>query len=560
MPVSRWLQRAVCLLVLLVSPSAQAACGDGATDGFEECDGTDDGSCPGRCSDDCACPTLPAGGDLEVHVIDVGQGDAILVVSPDGFTMLVDAGTESNDATIQAALAALGIGGLDYVLVSHMDADHVGGVDGVLAAHPEVVACFDHGGSHTTQQYSQYDAAAAGRRTPVAVGRRIDLGPSVIAEVLHASVGATDDNDNSAVLRLTHGETTVLLGGDCSGACESRFDPGRIDVYMVHHHGSASSSTVELLDRMDPYTALVSVGATNPYGHPTAEVLDRLAAAGAAVYRTDLDGDLTLVSDGTSYTVEGEPVCLAGEARACGTDVGACTTGVAPCDAGMWGTCSGVGPAPEDCGNGIDDDCDGTTDAGDADCSGAGATTVVLAQVSYDTPGTDSAEEFVDLYNPGTAPVALDGYTLSDGVDTWIVPAGTVIAPDTYLSIARQTAGFTALYGFAPQVSGLTLSLNNTGDVVVLADPAGAELDRVAWEGFEPGWTLTASSRTARPPSGGDPAELLLGDPRVHRGVRGLGAGADRAVDSVVLAQVPRVGPAGTGGGSRNQKRNMGAS
>ena len=166
--------------------SAAPVCGDGVVNGFEECDGAVDGACPGLCSAHCACPASAPTGKLEVHMVNVGQGDGLVVISPEGFVMVVDAGTNSQAAAVNAYLAGIGIFGVDYTVVSHMDADHVGGLDGVIASHPETVACFDHGGSVTTNEYGDYISAIGARRTAVMAGQTIDLGPSVRVDVLHA--------------------------------------------------------------------------------------------------------------------------------------------------------------------------------------------------------------------------------------------------------------------------------------------------------------------------------------------------------------------------------------
>jgi beta-lactamase superfamily II metal-dependent hydrolase len=465
-------------------------CGDGVVEDVEECEAADDAACPGACSAHCACPSAPPG-DLEIHVIDVGQGDAILVVSPDGFVTLVDAGGEGAAASVSAYLMSIGITELDYTVVSHFHADHVGGMDVLLGDFPQTVACFDHGGSYDSLEYLEYDAAAGSRRAGLAVMDTIDMGPSVTAQVLHTDVGSTSENLNSLVLRIDHGDLAYLLGGDCEGACEATFDPGPIEVYKVHHHGSSDSTTESFLAQMSPYTALISVGAGNPYDHPDPSTLSLLAAYEVDVYRTDLDGDLAVIADGAAYTVNGEAPCALGETRVCGeTDVGACSLGTIPCVDGMWGSCEGaVYPSTEICDNGLDDDCDGWTDLGDPECDLSSH--VVIAQVGYDTPGDDALEEFVDLYNPTLDPVSLDGWSLSDNASTWSIPSGTSIDAGAYLSIARNAGGFVGLYGRDPDVSGMTLGLGNTGDALWLDDDLG-EVDYLAWEGYDPAWTLAA--------------------------------------------------------------------
>lgn len=472
--------------------AASATCGDGLVEDYEECDGADDTACPGACSEHCACPAASTG-TLEIHMIDVGQGDGLLVVSPDGFTMLVDAGTDGQASNISSYMDAAGIYGLDYTLVTHMDADHVGGMDGVLASYTDTAVCFDHGGSYSTLEYSEYDAAADTRRLAVQTGDFIDMGPSMTVEVLHADTANSTENLNSVVILLQYGDVSMLVGGDCEEPCEQGLTTGSVDIYKVHHHGSSDSSSVELLEQMDPYTALISVGASNSFGHPDSTVLSRLAAAQATVYRTDLDGDIVVESDGVSYTVNSEAVCASGETRTCGdSDVGACSTGTRSCVDGMWGSCVGeVGPTDEDCTNGADDDCDGLTDEADPSCS-SGASSVLISQVSYDTPGTDSIEEFVDLTNPTAAEIDIGSWQLADGAGSWSIPSGTTIAAGETLSIARDSVGFEALYDLVPDVTGLSLSLNNGGDVLTLSNTEGTEIDQVAWEGYLTGWSITA--------------------------------------------------------------------
>lgn len=281
-----------------------SACGDGVVAGHEECESTDDTACPGRCSVHCACPAR-APGDLEITVIDVDQGDGILVVSPDGFVMLLDSGPGGYDWLLADFLEAAEVTELDYTLVSHLHEDHLGNTDEVLDDHPEVVAAFDHGGSYGSNAYTSYHYSAGDRRTSLFNGDTIDMGPATQVDVLHAHTGDGNENNNSLVIRVRYGDVAVLLGGDCeTDTCEQSFDPGTIDLYKVHHHGSSDSSAAFFVDGMSPSASLISCGWDNNYGHPSSQALDRLGATD--IYRTDLDGDLVVVSDGTGYTINGE--------------------------------------------------------------------------------------------------------------------------------------------------------------------------------------------------------------------------------------------------------------
>ncbi|MFH1469581.1 MAG: MBL fold metallo-hydrolase [Pseudomonadota bacterium] len=242
----------------------------------------------------------PAEGTLRLVVLDVGQGDALLLVAPDGTSLLVDAGKDGSADEIEAGLAAAGVTHLDATLVTHLHADHLGAMDEILAAHPEVRTCWDHGGSASSNAYAAYAAAAAPCRARLRTGDQPALGEGMEAAVLHPSAPSdSDENANSVVLRVRFAGVTLLLGGDCpEDGCEEALDPGDVDIYKVHHHGSAGASSAAFLARTRPELALISVGA-NSYGHPTEDALARLDAAGAEVHRTDEEGDLVVdVADG----------------------------------------------------------------------------------------------------------------------------------------------------------------------------------------------------------------------------------------------------------------------
>lgn len=217
----------------------------------------------------------PAPDGLRVTFLDVGQGDAALVEWPDGRRWLVDGGPPST--AVVAWLRRSGIRRLDGVVATHGDRDHCGGLVGVVdGLDVGVIWALD----------PSPELAEAAERQGVAITAPVGA--------LHPSASdAVTGNDGSIVF----GVGPVLLTGDVGRAAEAAVAarlPGRFPVLKLAHHGSATSTSAALVDRARPSVAVLSVGATNPYGHPSPDVLDRLAARGVAVLRTDRDGTITL--------------------------------------------------------------------------------------------------------------------------------------------------------------------------------------------------------------------------------------------------------------------------
>lgn len=252
-------------------------------------------------------------GLLHVHTLDVGQGDAILVVTPNGRRMLVDGGPSPS-----AVLDGLGRRfppwdrRLDVVVLTHPDADHVGGLPAVLDRYSVDVVIepdvhHDTPDARAWRAATDAEAAAGARLLHAVAGMRIDLDPQagVIADVLWPPTERPPPpdavNDHSVVLRLVHGRTTVLLTGDIESEVEARLvrdgAPLAADVLKVGHHGSDTSTTPAFLAAVRPSLAVISVGADNRFGHPTEGVLERLASV--PVRRTDLEGAVEIVGDGS---------------------------------------------------------------------------------------------------------------------------------------------------------------------------------------------------------------------------------------------------------------------
>ena len=253
---------------------------------------------------------------LEITVLDVGQGDAIHVALPDGRHLLLDAGPRQEEwdagrMIVLPYLTAAGVSTLELAIISHPHADHAGGLEALLEGlrirairQPPMTV----GGT----LYDQALAVAAQQGVPVqawVAGDRLQLGAvelQILApdSLLAGNLGA---NEGSLVIKLSYGETSLLLTGDIERQAERRLLAyGQVlasDWLKTAHHGGASSSSRALLEMIQPARAVVSVGRYNPYRHPDPGALGRLAASGATVYRTDQAGAITLISDGKRWEV-----------------------------------------------------------------------------------------------------------------------------------------------------------------------------------------------------------------------------------------------------------------
>jgi len=252
-------------------------------------------------------PVPPAGSKLLMHVIDVGQGDSILFQTPDGKTILIDGG-EARSGVIPY-LKQLGITNIDVMVATHPHADHIGGLVEVLGAIP-VSKVITNGEPHTTSTYEQFlDAIAAAKAEYVEVRRGdvISVG-SINFQALSPVADTNEDmNENSVVLQVTFGKTTILLMGDAGAETERDLIasglPLKADILKVGHHGSKYSSTPEFLSIVDPDVAIYSAGKNNTYGHPAPETLAALSAAGATIYGTDQNGTVVVTIDENGYTI-----------------------------------------------------------------------------------------------------------------------------------------------------------------------------------------------------------------------------------------------------------------
>lgn len=252
------------------------------------------------------------GGSLmEVHFLDVGQGDATLILN-DGHAMLIDAGDNSKGTAIQLYLIKCGVETLDYLILTHTDADHIGGADVILTKF-EVDTVFMGDFPKENATYRDVLQALSYRgltfSTPE-VGSVYSLGDASFTIVAPNDV-YDDPNNTSIGLLLCKGETTFLFTGDAEKRAEEDMLANGLslqaDVYQVGHHGSSTSSSRDFLEAVAPTYAVISCAEGNSYGHPHAETLNTLRTMGVFIFRTDEQGSIVAVSDGSKITFNCAP-------------------------------------------------------------------------------------------------------------------------------------------------------------------------------------------------------------------------------------------------------------
>jgi beta-lactamase superfamily II metal-dependent hydrolase len=242
-------------------------------------------------------------GTLQLHFMDVGQGDGAVLISPQGETVLFDDGVRGNCDGPLLYLRQLHIDHIDYHFASHYHADHIGCAGEVLHEFPLTGRAFDRGGSYESKTYGAYvEAVGAHRETATAhtviVLDSTSASPVAIDVVAlnGDTVSTTNENDLSLVAVVHYAEFAAEFGGDLSGMKSENYEDiesdvapkvGPLDVYKVHHHGSRYSSNDAWLHLTHPQVAVLSEGSDNRYGHPTAECLQRLHRVVRRVYWTE---------------------------------------------------------------------------------------------------------------------------------------------------------------------------------------------------------------------------------------------------------------------------------
>lgn len=289
----------------------------------------------GQSSDTAANSKVEAKGQLTISMLDIGQGDAVLIQTG-AKNILIDTGDDKyyedgkkgkENTQLLTELQKLKIDHIDTLVMTHAHADHIGKADKVIAQYgvKELV----YNGIPSTSKYfiNALKAAKANgtQQVKVKAGDVLDFGNGVSFEIISPSQSLIDEdtaaikakkkvdvNNESVVGRLTFGNFAMLFTGDAEGPVEKDMAASygkklKCQVLKAGHHGSKTSSTAEFLKLVQPESVVMSLGVNNQYGHPHEALLNRLQKQGVKnIYRTDANGTITIVSDGSSYSITTE--------------------------------------------------------------------------------------------------------------------------------------------------------------------------------------------------------------------------------------------------------------
>jgi beta-lactamase superfamily II metal-dependent hydrolase len=417
-------------------------------------------------------------GDLRAYFLDVGQGDASVILFKDK-VIVIDSGEVDQSENVVTTLRELGVKKIDLLVATHPHSDHIGGMQNVLENF-KVVTVLDSGTPSTSPLYERFLKMIEKQGiTYIAArqGQTIDIDPSLRILVLSPPEDRTSDdlNANSIVLRISYGTVNLLYAGDATASAEEAITktgyPLDAQVLKVGHHGSSGSSSASFLSRVNPDIAVIPVGNANDYGHPHKATLDRLAAVGSMVFRTDTDGTIRVTSDGSTIGVATEK----GDAGFWNAAVYATTP--APVIPVMTAVTTHTLPvATPDIANHVPAIPSNLTLP---NIQLGNASSVYISAVQFDAPGDDRTNlngEWVRIANRGTGPVLIAGWTLSDRTNTspYTFPA-LVLLPEESVTVYTGSGMMNDTAIFMGRSSPI---FGNNGDVAILRDGAGTIIDQ----------------------------------------------------------------------------------
>ena len=261
-------------------------------------------------------------GKLQIFALDVGQGDGLLIVTPGGKAVLVDAGSARAGDDVVTAIQRRGLRNIDLAVATHPHADHIAGLRRVIGKFA-VNSLLDSGQTFDSDEHDRLQRAVKARKVQFIAAKknwRFDLDSGIRLEAFNprgdgrwitdVREGGSVENANSVVLRLSYGNFAMLFTGDAEAETEAALVkenfPLRAQVLKIGHHGSRYATSDNFLSAVAPSTAIISCGTGNRYGHPSQPTLDRLKRANVQVHRTDLSGEITIVSDGNTFQVSSQ--------------------------------------------------------------------------------------------------------------------------------------------------------------------------------------------------------------------------------------------------------------
>ena len=450
----------------------------------------------------------PHEGTLEIHYINVGQGDATLIVGPTNQTMLIDTGDFRDDGeTVLAYLRQQDIDRIDYLVTSHADADHIGGHQAVINYYETqangIGAVYDPGIASSSQTYQEYLDAVEQHNVPLYETR---AGNPISFEGVQTEVLAPPDpyldseqrNENSIVLRLSLGQTSFILPGDIEEDGESYLvsEHGtglRSSVLKAAHHGSAGSNTGPFLDAVHPRVAVISSAYDSQYGHPAEEALQRLAERDIDAYWTATHGNVVMTSDGETITIatqrasptdprslrDAQPVepgseapveqrtTITVDAEPTPTQAPTATSTVTATETESPSTPTPT-PTPT------------VTDGGTP--TGAPTGSLAVADIHADAEGEEYEnlnDEYVVFENTGSENLDISGWTIADGAGhKHTIPSGVVLGPGETITLhtGKGTDTDEDLYWSA----GAPV-WNNGGDTIIVTNADGKRVIEEAY-------------------------------------------------------------------------------
>lgn len=440
----------------------------------------------------------PLEGTLDIHYINVGQGDATLIIGPTNETMLIDTGDYRDDGEIVLDyLRQHDIDRIDYLVTTHADADHIGGHEAVINYYETqangIGAVYDPGLASSSQTYQEYLDAVEEHDVQLYETRAGDSIPfeGVSTKVLAPPEPYLDSeqrNENSVVLQLTLGQTSFMLPGDVEEDGEGYLvsEHGgdlQSTILKSAHHGSAGSNTGPFLDAVQPQVAVISSAYDSQYGHPAEEALKRLGERDIAAYWTATHGNIVMSSDGESISIatqqtaptdpgslrDGEPVepgsdtpieqrtTVAVGAKPTQTPAPTSTSTVTQTTTETEST-----PTPT------------ITDGGEPTETSSTAGSLAVSEIHADAEGDESDnlnDEYIVFENTGSEDLDLSGWTVADAADhEYTIPSNTVLGADETITLhtGEGTNTDTDLYWG----SGSAI-WNNGGDTIIVTNDQG---------------------------------------------------------------------------------------